>query len=251
MDSKGYLKSYGWQEGEALKKGGLKKPVLVKHKKDTKGIGHNANDGEMWWEQLFDGQLKGLDVSVGSKGTDINFTQNKKVSDHEFRKQQSPLYQRFVKGEGLKGTINEPKPQGPQVTSVIHEDKNSKDKSSKKKSKEGKINGKNSEKKSNSKDKSKDKKLTKSKDDSSKKDKKDKKDKIKLKLEKTDKQKKDKEGKKEKAKNKKDKKDKKDKKENDKQDKKDSKRKRSEKRRRDESDSASNEKSSKRKKSKK
>lgn len=39
MDSKGYLKSYGWQEGEALQKGGLKKPILVKHKKDKKGLG--------------------------------------------------------------------------------------------------------------------------------------------------------------------------------------------------------------------
>ena len=37
MDSKGYLQSYGWIEGEALRDGGLKRPILVKHKKDKKG----------------------------------------------------------------------------------------------------------------------------------------------------------------------------------------------------------------------
>lgn len=72
MDAKGYLQSYGWKEGEALKHGGLKKPILVKHKQDTKGLGHGGNDADMWWEKLFDGQLKSLEVSSGKRGSHSN-----------------------------------------------------------------------------------------------------------------------------------------------------------------------------------
>lgn len=108
IDSKEYLKSYGWKEGEALKNGGLKKPILVKHKRDRKGLGTTPgnDDSEAWWERLFDGQLKSLDVSTGNKAGDgIVFKQNKVVAS-SVSKQNSPLYQWFVKGEGLKGTIN-------------------------------------------------------------------------------------------------------------------------------------------------
>ncbi|CAB4252633.1 similar to Saccharomyces cerevisiae YMR269W TMA23 Nucleolar protein implicated in ribosome biogenesis [Maudiozyma barnettii] len=108
MNSSEYLKSYGWEEGEALKEGGLKKPILVKHKRDKKGLGSapGGDDSEAWWERLFDGHLKNLEVTSGSKKGGLIFKQNKVVAT-AVSKQSSPLYQWFVKGEGLKGTIKE------------------------------------------------------------------------------------------------------------------------------------------------
>ncbi|AJP40963.1 AIC_G0043090.mRNA.1.CDS.1 [Saccharomyces cerevisiae] len=106
MDSKEYLISYGWKEGEAFREGGLKRPILVKHKRDKKGLGNapGRNDGEAWWERLFDGHLKNLDVSTDSNNGSIKFTQNEAVAT-AVSKSSSPLYRWFVKGEGLKGTI--------------------------------------------------------------------------------------------------------------------------------------------------
>ena len=106
MNSSEYLKSYGWEEGEALKEGGLKKPILVKHKRDKKGLGSapGNDDSEAWWERLFDGHLKNLEVSTSTKKSGIVFKQNKVVAS-AVSKQSSPLYQWFVKGEGLQGTI--------------------------------------------------------------------------------------------------------------------------------------------------
>ncbi|KAH3671797.1 hypothetical protein WICMUC_004555 [Wickerhamomyces mucosus] len=102
MDSSAYLKSYGWKEGEALRQGGIKKPILVKHKNNKKGIGHEVNNGgDAWWERLFDGQLKGLDVNV--EGGDVTFKQDKVIAS-AIPKNESPLYKMFVKGETLQGT---------------------------------------------------------------------------------------------------------------------------------------------------
>jgi nucleolar protein TMA23 len=103
MNSENYLVSYGWKKGEALKKGGLKKPILVKHKKDTKGLGHRGDEQDAWWERVFDGQLKSLDVSASHQG-DIKFTQ-KEVKVSGMKKSDSPLYRMFVFGGHLEGTI--------------------------------------------------------------------------------------------------------------------------------------------------
>ncbi|KAK6458882.1 uncharacterized protein RJT20DRAFT_123985 [Scheffersomyces xylosifermentans] len=103
MNASVYLKSYGWKEGEALQEGGLRKPILVKHKKDTKGLGHGTNDADMWWEKLFDGQLKSMEVSSSSSGVTISRNEAK-VEDH-MRKETSALYRMFVKGVGLQGTV--------------------------------------------------------------------------------------------------------------------------------------------------
>lgn len=105
MDSQKYLESYGWKVGEPLQKGGLKKPILVSHKFDLKGIGHQSKDTVTWWETLFDGQLKSLDVNTkGGFGTDSD--KLKKIENEE-RKKKSPLYQMFVKGEVLMGTVDQ------------------------------------------------------------------------------------------------------------------------------------------------
>lgn len=98
-----YLNSFGWKEGEALQKGGIKKPILVKHKKDTKGLGFDGNDTDMWWERLFDGQLKNLEVSNGSSG--VSFKRNLREVESFTSQANSPLYKMFVRGEGLAGTV--------------------------------------------------------------------------------------------------------------------------------------------------
>lgn len=104
MDSKQYLKSYGWKEGEAFKNGGLKNPILVKHKRDKKGLGRmlGQDDSDPWWERLFDGQLKNLNVNCNNEDN-IIFEQKKHISPT--LKCNSSLYKWFVKGESLKGTI--------------------------------------------------------------------------------------------------------------------------------------------------
>lgn len=104
MNAKIYLKSYGWKEGEALKKGGLKKPILVRHKKDSKGLGHDGGEKDVWWEKLFDSQLKNLEVNGTNSGS-YEFNSNTEAVLSEFKKQNS-LYSMFVKGEGLKGTMS-------------------------------------------------------------------------------------------------------------------------------------------------
>ncbi|KAG0671173.1 hypothetical protein C6P45_001187 [Maudiozyma exigua] len=108
LNSSEYLKSYGWEEGKALKEGGLRKPILAKHKRDKKGLGSapGGDDSEAWWERLFDGHLKNLEVTSSSTKSGIVFKQNEVVAT-AVSKQSSPLYQWFVKGEGLKGTIKQ------------------------------------------------------------------------------------------------------------------------------------------------
>lgn len=104
MNARVYLKSYGWVEGEALQNGGLKKPILVKHKKDSKGLGHDSNDSDNWWEKLFDGQLKNLEVNQGPN-SEISIKTNQVLAERDLRKRASPLYRMFVKGKGLEGTV--------------------------------------------------------------------------------------------------------------------------------------------------
>lgn len=108
MDGAVYLMNYGWTQGEALKMGGLKKPILVKHKKDQKGLGHNADQQEAWWERVFDGQLKSLDVNTGSSSSGVSFTQ-REVKVSGMSKNVSPLYRMFRYGGILEGSIKEAK----------------------------------------------------------------------------------------------------------------------------------------------
>ncbi|CCH59154.1 hypothetical protein TBLA_0B03130 [Henningerozyma blattae CBS 6284] len=175
MDSKEYLVSYGWKEGEALRDGGLKKPILVKHKRDKKGLGNSPgnDDSEAWWERLFDGQLKSLDVSVSgsSSSSSISFKQDSPVATAVSR-QSSPLYSWFVKGEGLKGTIGQKiTDEEPKVISISKKRKRDDDTSHNSRSKKSK---KDKSKEKSKKDK-KEKKVKKAKKD--KKDKKEKKEK--------------------------------------------------------------------------
>ena len=102
MNSQKYLESYGWTPGQPLQKGGIKKPILVSHKFDLKGVGHGAKESVSWWETLFDGHLKSLDVN-GKDGFGADDAKREALERAE-KKKQSPLYQMFVKGEVLRGT---------------------------------------------------------------------------------------------------------------------------------------------------
>lgn len=100
MDTQKYLESYGWIPGTALQKGGLKKPILVSHKYDLKGVGNTSKESVAWWETVFDGQLKSLDVNTGF----VFDKQLKTKVEQEELKKNSPLYQMFVKGATLVGS---------------------------------------------------------------------------------------------------------------------------------------------------
>lgn len=134
MNAQSYLEGYGWTIGQPLKKGGLRKPVLVKHKKDNKGLGHTQQVHDSWWERVFDGQLKSLQVNTGKKSVGFN------VEQAEFSgvaREISPLYRMFVYGGTLKGTLtNQPtasKPSDP--VAIKSKSKSKKSKSTKSKSK--------------------------------------------------------------------------------------------------------------------
>ncbi|KAK9384555.1 hypothetical protein V1515DRAFT_611209 [Lipomyces mesembrius] len=101
MNSTAYLTSYGWTPGSGFKKDSIAKPILVHHKKDTKGLGNKALDHETWWERVFDGRLQNLDVYNSSK--DCSEEEDQDVNVRGAR--DSPLYKMFVKGEGLRGSI--------------------------------------------------------------------------------------------------------------------------------------------------
>ncbi|KAK9360379.1 hypothetical protein V1504DRAFT_498287 [Lipomyces starkeyi] len=101
MNSTAYLTSYGWTPGSGFKNDSIARPILVHHKKDTKGLGNKAHDHETWWERVFDGRLQNLDVYNSSKDRSEEEDQDANVRGAR----DSPLYKMFVKGEGLHGSI--------------------------------------------------------------------------------------------------------------------------------------------------
>lgn len=153
--------SFGWTQGEALKNGGLKRPILVKHKKDTKGLGHDMEAHDNWWERMFDGQLKGLDVTGAKSKDGVSFKQDEeKIARHV-----SPLYQMFVYGGILRGSVeNEEEEEQMLERKRKRQDKSDRDEKKVKKDKKDKKSKK--EKKSKSKkDKEKKSKMTSSEED--------------------------------------------------------------------------------------
>ncbi|KAK9328477.1 hypothetical protein V1520DRAFT_345912, partial [Lipomyces starkeyi] len=111
MNSTAYLTSYGWTPGSGFKKDSIAKPILVHHKKDTKGLGNKAHDYETWWERVFDGRLQNLDVYNRSKDSSKEEDQDANVRGAR----DSPLYKMFVKGEGLCGSIGSIATSGSQI----------------------------------------------------------------------------------------------------------------------------------------
>ena len=108
MDTHAHLLSHGWRgSGHSLHptsdSTGLSRPLLVSQKRNNNGVGkkqHKTSD--MWWMNAFDETLKGLN------------TENRKVEmgtnvcgglDKITMGTWEGLYEGFVKGEGLRGTL--------------------------------------------------------------------------------------------------------------------------------------------------
>lgn len=102
MDASAYLKKHGWRgTGHSLdtSNNGLKRPLLISKKIDVLGIGINKHDviADQWWLKAFDAGLK----DFGTGKTSLL----SQVKDHGIKR--GGLYGRFVKGEGVPGTIGE------------------------------------------------------------------------------------------------------------------------------------------------
>jgi nucleolar protein TMA23 len=87
---------------------GLTRPILVSKKQNNSGVGkkqHKTSD--MWWMNAFDKSLKGLDTSEEGKVVQtVNNTGLDLVKKGGSRFVGAVgLYARFVRGEGLQGTI--------------------------------------------------------------------------------------------------------------------------------------------------
>ncbi|KAI4188419.1 MAG: hypothetical protein L6R41_002149 [Letrouitia leprolyta] len=115
MDTKGYLTRQGWHgNGHALHPSGhgIRKPLLVSKRIDRLGVGKKAHDAHagQWWSRAFDETLRSL-----------NGEQSKKTIESKSATVIQPgvlaakwngnggLYDSFVKGQGLEGTIDKDK----------------------------------------------------------------------------------------------------------------------------------------------
>jgi nucleolar protein TMA23 len=111
MDTTAYLKRQGWKgDGHSLDHSGrgIRKPLLVSKKIDVLGVGLNkhAAVSDQWWMRAFDEGLK----SLGS-GKDTALANVQKHGIHL-----GSLYSRFVKGEGVAGTIGQNPQTGGQLS---------------------------------------------------------------------------------------------------------------------------------------
>ncbi|KAI9719396.1 MAG: hypothetical protein M1812_003467 [Candelaria pacifica] len=140
MNTSAYLQSQGWLgTGHSLPTSsgtpGLAKPLLVSQKRNLYGVGKKSHVfADQWWKKAFDEGLKGLDVgrevrSVGDEGVgngegevvNVEGVGEKVEVGNGNRAlemlrcggarwvgvNEGGLYGRFVKGEGMKGTIGE------------------------------------------------------------------------------------------------------------------------------------------------
>jgi len=103
MNAAEYLKKQGWQgsghslDGPAGR--GLKKPLLVSKKVDVLGVGLNkhAAVSDQWWLRAYD---QGLQTLGTGKESALAQAQKHGVN-------RGGLYGRFVKGEGVPGTLGQ------------------------------------------------------------------------------------------------------------------------------------------------
>lgn len=103
MNASEYLKKHGWQgSGHSLdgpQGRGLKKPLLVSKKVDVLGVGLNkhAAVSDQWWLRAYD---QGLQTLGTGKESALAQAQKHGVN-------RGGLYGRFVKGEGVPGTLGQ------------------------------------------------------------------------------------------------------------------------------------------------
>lgn len=102
MNASQYLKNHGWQgTGHSLDGNGrgLKKPLLVSKKVDVLGVGLNkhAAVSDQWWLRAYD---QGLQTLGTGKESALAQAQKHGVN-------RGGLYGRFVKGEGMPGSLGQ------------------------------------------------------------------------------------------------------------------------------------------------
>ena len=118
MDTAAYLSKHGWLgAGHSLHPNGngIKRPIRITEKLDVLGVGKKKHDihADQWWARMFDSTLKDLQIgesqSVITPDTALASSKSKHIDALPNRPpnivQTSSLYNNFVKGEGLVGTI--------------------------------------------------------------------------------------------------------------------------------------------------
>lgn len=119
MDTAAYLANQGWRgDGHALHHSGrgIVKPLLISQKQNVLGIGKKKHDAhaDQWWLRAFDATLKGInctkDEATGkaesvSLGAGAQALQMVGTGGGKWVGQRG-LYSKFVRGEGLHGTLN-------------------------------------------------------------------------------------------------------------------------------------------------
>lgn len=118
MDTAAYLTKHGWLgAGHSLHPNGngIKRPIRMTEKLDVLGVGKKKHDihADQWWARMFDTTLKDLQIgenqSVTTPDTAVATSKSKHfdVLPHQPPNivQTSSLYNNFVKGEGLVGTL--------------------------------------------------------------------------------------------------------------------------------------------------
>ncbi|MCJ1333967.1 hypothetical protein MMC10_010674 [Thelotrema lepadinum] len=114
MDSSAYLMHHGWRgKGNSLHPSGrgIKKPLSVSRKVDNSGVGKKKIDvqADQWWARAFDAGLEGLKLGNSESSVAHSTSTNKRLGDLALVKAGGQkwvgLFDGFVKGESLQGTL--------------------------------------------------------------------------------------------------------------------------------------------------
>ncbi|KAI8933536.1 hypothetical protein NX059_009274 [Plenodomus lindquistii] len=103
MNADAYLRKQGWRgSGHSLDSTdrGIKKPLLIAHKQDQLGLGKKKaayTTDDQWWMRAYDQSLQS--IGTGKEST-LNQIRTQGVN-------RGGLYGFFVKGEDIKGTIED------------------------------------------------------------------------------------------------------------------------------------------------
>ncbi|KAG9256048.1 uncharacterized protein F5Z01DRAFT_650902 [Emericellopsis atlantica] len=111
MNAHALLSAQGWRgHGHSLHKTsdliGLSKPLLLNRKDNTKGLGTSSHfNADQWWLNAFDEQLKGLETSKKGQVKQMVTTGKLNTVDVGGLGKYS-VYNSFVKGGFLDGTVD-------------------------------------------------------------------------------------------------------------------------------------------------
>jgi hypothetical protein len=94
-----HLTRLGWEQGQGLgrNKQGIKKPIGITHKTDTRGLGKDMDEWETsWWQHLYNSGSAGIQVAKDEEGN-VRVETREKVVDKSVLT--SILYSHFVKSQ--------------------------------------------------------------------------------------------------------------------------------------------------------